>query len=36
MAAKELVTRLTKVFQEAKKEGLIVNAIGLALLIMVW
>lgn len=30
MAARELVTRLTKVFQEAKKEGLIVNAIGLA------
>lgn len=30
MAAKELVAVLTKVFQEAKKDGLIVNAIGLA------
>ncbi|SEJ54976.1 hypothetical protein SAMN05216327_112186 [Dyadobacter sp. SG02] len=30
MAAKELVATLTKVFQEAKNEGLIVNAIGLA------
>ena len=30
MAAKELVETLTKVFQEAKDDGLIVNAIGLA------